>query len=457
MNRRSNASLIILAISLLSMMGFACSQFLTRGEIVQTPLLSARMIEKISTPQAAGTPTLQVAEVQTSTTTESRVPSATIIPPVKIPQVSPPESPNTIGCLVTLFDDVSESATVVMGPSSGVPASPADGEQLVIIGTVFDRACNPLPGASLNVWQTDADGVYGPGHGSESLECCYFQGQVITDEHGRYKLVTVIPGHYAGEDPAPPAHIHMEVSHPQAGQQMTEIVFAGDPSLEAANHADYIIVALKDAGNPDQGNVYKLGYADVRLARGSSITPEPEIGGIRTFQIDPKRSQAAYHIREKFNRLPIQISATGVSSLVEGDIEINLDDSNVLQSIDARVDLRELRSDDPKRDEKLYDDWLEIIRFHHASFTGTRIDGFPEDFTADGEVSFRLWGDLTIRDVTREVPFEVNARLIEKVLTGTATTRIKMSDFGIEPPNMLDFVVVDDEVELTVNIVAVEY
>jgi polyisoprenoid-binding protein YceI len=343
-----------------------------------------------------------------------------------------------------------------MGPSPGLPASDAQGEQLVIAGTIYDRDCNPLPGVSFKAWQTDPQGVYGPGHGGESIECCYYQGSGVTDEHGRYKLVTVIPGHYAGEDPAPPAHIHLEISHPTAGGWMAEIVFAGDPSLQGMSQAGYTVVTLEYVGDPDTRTAYQRGFADIRLPGVSGAVPPSISGGRRSFRIDPQRSQAAYHIREKFTRLPIQIGATAISSLLEGDIEIDLDDPALLRSMRVQVDLRQLKSDKPSRDEKLFDDWLEINRFPHASFTATHLEGFPSGYIGQGEVSFRLLGELTIRDVTRQVAFDVDALLLGTTLTGVASTYLKMSDFGISPPNLLDFVVVEDDVELTVNIVAGE-
>jgi protocatechuate 3,4-dioxygenase beta subunit len=106
------------------------------------------------------------------------------------------------------------------------------GQRLLVTGTVYAADCaTPLAGATLQVWQTDADGVYGPGHGTGSLTCCYLQGELRTDARGRYRFTTVKPGHYKGEAEPPPAHIHFEVSHPDARGLMTELLFEGDPAL----------------------------------------------------------------------------------------------------------------------------------------------------------------------------------------------------------------------------------
>jgi polyisoprenoid-binding protein YceI len=341
-------------------------------------------------------------------------------------------------------------------------ASTAEGEMLVIVGTVYDSNCVPQAGASINAWQTDASGVYGPGHGGESLECCYFQGQVTTDKNGLYKLVTVMPGHYAGEKVPPPAHIHMEVNHAQAGGLMTEIVIAGDPSLEGTFGGDRIVVELEDAGDPDRRILFKRGFADIVLTGASGHEPVQAAAsdGMRTFLVQPSRSQAAYHIQEKFMSLPIGVGATAVTDQVEGSIAVDLGDPQLLVAMDVKVDLASLKSDQENRDNKLDDDWLETRRFPEASFLAMRADGLPGDAAsraARGEaLTFTLLGELTIHGVTQEVPFEVTAFINGSSLIGTATSQIKMTDFGIDPPNMLDFVVVEDEVDLTINIFATE-
>jgi protocatechuate 3,4-dioxygenase beta subunit len=72
--------------------------------------------------------------------------------------------------------------------------------------------------------------VYGPGQQSDNLRCCFLQGALVTDADGGYTIETIKPGHYRGEDPPPPAHIHMEV-HYQGDGLLTEAFFAGDPYL----------------------------------------------------------------------------------------------------------------------------------------------------------------------------------------------------------------------------------
>jgi protocatechuate 3,4-dioxygenase beta subunit len=149
---------------------------------------------------------------------------------------------------------VAEAATLTMGPAPGLPSTAAALEPLEIVGTVYDEGCSPLGGVSLRAWQTDSDGVYGPGHGTDNLRCCYFQGSVTTDPAGRFKLLTTVPGHYQGEQRPPPAHIHVEARAGGGVATMAEIVFAGDPYLPQPAGDDYAVVTLSgDPGHRRRG------------------------------------------------------------------------------------------------------------------------------------------------------------------------------------------------------------
>ena len=69
-------------------------------------------------------------------------------------------------------------------------------------------------------------------------------------------------------------------------------------------------------------------------------------------------------------------------------------------------------------------------------------------------MSFQLVGDLTIREITQPAIFDVTASLSGDTLNGVATTRLKMSDFGIDPPNFANTLTVADEFGIEMQIVA---
>jgi polyisoprenoid-binding protein YceI len=65
-------------------------------------------------------------------------------------------------------------------------------------------------------------------------------------------------------------------------------------------------------------------------------------------------------------------------------------------------------------------------------------------------------GDLTIREITKPVVFDVKAILNGSTVTATATTAFLMSEFGVDPPAMGNLFTVGDNTVVTITLVASE-
>jgi catechol 1,2-dioxygenase len=136
-------------------------------------------------------------------------------------------------------------------PAEAAAEAPArQGTPLIITGTVYASDCQTaLAGAFIEVWQTDARGEYGPGHGTESLRCCYLLAALETDSRGQYRIETIRPGHYRGAHPPPPAHIHFNVLYPGTLGVATELDFAGDPYLAKVDARTHAISLHRKSGS----------------------------------------------------------------------------------------------------------------------------------------------------------------------------------------------------------------
>ncbi|KOG34277.1 dioxygenase family protein [Streptomyces resistomycificus] len=151
-------------------------------------------------------------------------------------------------------EDVTEST--VLGPfhmtESPVRALGADidlvgdGEPCVVSGRVLSRDGTPLPGATLDVWQANAEGYYDvqqpqvqpPGNG---------RGLFTADDEGRFRFRTCVPSPYpiptdgpvgdllraTGRHPYRPAHIHFIASAEGHAPVTTHIFVAGSDHLDS--------------------------------------------------------------------------------------------------------------------------------------------------------------------------------------------------------------------------------
>ena len=188
-------------------------------------------------------------------------------------------------------------------------------------------------------------------------------------------------------------------------------------------------------------------------------------GGVRTFTVVPGDSKASYEVDEEFlsgaaNALGINPGKTktiGTSDQVSG--QFTVDFSGAAPAVTAgefQVDISALKSDQNRRDNRIRNDWLESARFPIATFKVTGIQNAPASYTEGAEASFQMAGDLTIREITQPVVFDVQATLSGSDITGTATTSFLMSDFGVDPPAMGDLFTVGDNTVVTVTFVASE-
>src|SRR5262249_10896110 len=92
------------------------------------------------------------------------------------------------------------------------------GTRIVVAGFVMSTECKPVARALIDVWQADDRGEY-------DNTGFTLRGHQFTDEAGRYRLETIIPGLYPGRT----RHIHVKVQAPGRPVLTTQFYFPGEP------------------------------------------------------------------------------------------------------------------------------------------------------------------------------------------------------------------------------------
>ena len=107
-------------------------------------------------------------------------------------------------------------ATVTLAPA-GEP-----GERLVVTGRLFAHdGRRALAGVRIELWQTDAKGLYAPDGSMEPR----LRGELVTGPRGEYEIRTIRPAPYPNRPI--PAHIHYRVVA-AGGAEMFELRFDDD-------------------------------------------------------------------------------------------------------------------------------------------------------------------------------------------------------------------------------------
>jgi len=117
----------------------------------------------------------------------------------------------------------------------GHPGEPL-GERIIVSGTLKDEDGRPLPGALIEIWQSNACGRYHhivDQHPAPLDPNFSGGGRCLTDSEGRYRFVTIKPGAYPWgnhENAWRPAHIHFSIFGRSFVQRLvTQMYFPGDP------------------------------------------------------------------------------------------------------------------------------------------------------------------------------------------------------------------------------------
>jgi protocatechuate 3,4-dioxygenase beta subunit len=155
-------------------------------------------------------------------------------------------------------------------------AGEAQGQLLYVRGRVLTSSGEPVPHASIDVWQANAAGKYR--HPSDSNPAPLdpnFRGfaRLTTDASGHYSFRTIKPGSYPTiEGDIRPPHIHLSVEG-RFDRLVTQLYFAGEAEnktdrwLNAAPHPERLIVTLQEPTSEFEKHAL-VAHFDIVLSSG---------------------------------------------------------------------------------------------------------------------------------------------------------------------------------------------
>ena len=180
------------------------------------------------------------------------------------------------GCVVSpaqtegpyFVDEKLNRSDIRIGPSDG---SVSLGVPLSLVLNVFkvtNNSCEPLPGATVDIWHCDAAGVYSDvaDHTGDARGKKFLRGYQVTDADGKVEFQTIYPGWYHGRT----VHIHYMVrtestSGTAGGREFTsQLYFAESITDEVHSQAPYSEKGKRDMRN-ERDFIYKDGGAQAMM------------------------------------------------------------------------------------------------------------------------------------------------------------------------------------------------
>lgn len=173
--------------------------------------------------------------------------------------------------------------------------------------------------------------------------------------------------------------------------------------------------------------------------------------GRGVYTIDGAHSVAGFSVKHM-----MITSVKGSFSGVEGTIVLDAEDPSDSR-VEARIDTATINTRQEQRDAHLRSaDFFDVENYPVMTFKSTAIEVLADD-------AFRVTGDLTIRDVTREVVLNVEetGRIRDSSdserIGYTATTKIDRTDFGLTWNQALEAggVLVGTDIKISLDVQAV--
>ncbi|MGB8645161.1 MAG: YceI family protein [Anaerolineae bacterium] len=195
-----------------------------------------------------------------------------------------------------------------------------------------------------------------------------------------------------------------------------------------------------------------IGPAPTGTPAGSS--PASSAGGSSAtakIVLVPDKSTANYRVREQLAGVDLPSDAVGKTSAISGQIVGKTDGTIDASQSSFTVDLRTLKSDQSMRDGYIQGAVLQTRQYPNAVFVLKSTDGLTMPLPASGTVSFKLLGDLTVRDTTKPVTWDVTCQVTGDSGTCSGKTTFTFAYFNLTKPSVGRVLSIEDNIALEFN------
>jgi polyisoprenoid-binding protein YceI len=232
-----------------------------------------------------------------------------------------------------------------------------------------------------------------------------------------------------------------------------------DLSEPSINPAETTPAQVQQENAPTQAYPEPAASGQAVTGQAANPYPSPDLNGLPgaalLYRIDPQQSEVRYEVGETFFQGNRFATAIGTTSGIAGEILVDYAQPTQSRVGDFVIDVSQFVSDENRRDNYLTRNGLVSSVYPTASFVTVSIEGLPAAVSPGDKINIIIHGDLTVKEITRPVSWQVVLKLQDGQITGSAETQILMSDFQVGPIQ-LAFLITEDDVKLIFDFVAVE-
>ncbi len=167
-------------------------------------------------------------------------------------------------------------------------------------------------------------------------------------------------------------------------------------------------------------------------ATPSSAPAAPKsTGGVASrWVVDGPNSFVGYRVVEQLANIGAN-TAVGRTSAVTGELTY---DGGSVTALQVQADVRQLKSDDNRRDNFLRNQSLQTAQFPEAKFVLAEPVPVSVRPAEGASMNATARGDLTLHGVTKRVEVPLEGKMANGKLVVVGSLRIALADFAISPP-----------------------
>lgn len=181
-------------------------------------------------------------------------------------------------------------------------------------------------------------------------------------------------------------------------------------------------------------------------------SPTAEAAGPILFEIDQTQSEVRFILDEELRGEPKTV--VGATNQVAGQIAVDFASPAATQLGAIVINARTFATDNEFRNRAINNEILDTGAFEFITFTPTELMGLPASVNPDALITFQVRGDLTIRDITQSVVFDVTLAAGINQLAGSAQAVVNRADYDLNIPQVPNVANVEEEVQLEIDFVA---
>ncbi len=179
---------------------------------------------------------------------------------------------------------------------------------------------------------------------------------------------------------------------------------------------------------------------------------DPGAGEV-VYRVDANRSLATVRVNEVLAGVDNEVELT--TSGLAGDIGVTDNDASTARLSEFAVSVHQLESDNSLRDKVLQHEYLDS----HDHRTVSLLDAEVVEVDQAGDsrqATFAIEGDLEVKGQRTPVRFEGEGTVDGETFSATVAAQMKMSDLGVGPITKVGLVSTGDDVEVELQLVAVD-